>query len=61
MKFSLLALMRQILGSLCQILMRPVRRWTKPDNHAVLAENAHPFEDPPLRVNNPFGLFGLTS
>jgi hypothetical protein len=27
----------------------------------VLAENAHPFEDPPLRMNNPFGLFGLTS
>ena len=27
----------------------------------VLAENAHPFEDPPLRMNSPFGLFGLTS
>jgi hypothetical protein len=26
----------------------------------VLAENAHPFEDPPLRMNNPFELFGLT-
>ena len=27
----------------------------------VMAENAHPFEDPPLRMNDPFGLFGLTS
>jgi len=26
----------------------------------VLAENAHPFEDPPLRMNNPFGVFRLT-
>ena len=26
-----------------------------------LAENAHPFKDPPLRMNSPFGLFGLTS
>ncbi len=25
----------------------------------VLAENVHPFEDPPLRMNNPVGLFGL--
>ena len=28
---------------------------------AVLAENAHPFEDPPFRMNNPFGQFELTS
>jgi hypothetical protein len=27
----------------------------------VLAESAHPFEDPPLGMNNPFGLFELTS
>ena len=33
MSFSLLTLTRQILGSLCQILLRPVRCWTKPDNH----------------------------
>jgi hypothetical protein len=25
----------------------------------VLAENAHPFENPPLRINDPFGLLGL--
>jgi hypothetical protein len=26
----------------------------------VLAENAHPFENPPLGMNIRFGLFGLT-
>ena len=25
----------------------------------VLAENAHPFENPALRIDNPFGLSGL--
>ena len=25
----------------------------------MLAENAHPFEDPPLMMNSPFGLFEL--
>jgi hypothetical protein len=30
-------------------------------NLIVLAENAHPFKDPPLRMNSPCGLFGLTS
>ncbi len=29
-------------------------------NHGLLAENAHPFEDPSLRMDNPLGLFGLT-
>ena len=28
------------------------------DKTVVLAENAHPFEDPPLRMNNPFGFSG---
>ena len=28
--------------------------------YLVLAENAHPFENPSLRIDNPFGLFGLT-
>jgi hypothetical protein len=27
----------------------------------VLAEYSHPFEDPSLRIDNPFGLFGLIS
>jgi hypothetical protein len=27
----------------------------------VLAENAHPFKDPPLRMNNPSELSGLTT
>jgi hypothetical protein len=26
----------------------------------VLADNAHPFENPPFRMDSPFGLFGLT-
>ena len=38
--FSLFALMRQILGSLCQILLQPLRRWTKPDNHAPIPNAA---------------------
>ena len=38
--FSLFGLMRQILGSLCQILLQPVRRWTKPDNHAPIPNAA---------------------
>jgi putative transposase len=37
---SLFGLMRQILGSLCQILLQPVRRWTKPDNHAPIPNAA---------------------
>ena len=31
---------RQILGSLCQILLQPVRGWTKPDNHAPIPNAA---------------------
>jgi putative transposase len=38
--FSLLNFMRQILGSLCQILLQPVRRWTKPDNHTPIPNAA---------------------
>ena len=38
--FSLFNLMRQILGSRCQILLQPVRRWTKPDNHAPIPNAA---------------------
>ena len=38
--FSLFALVRQILGSLCQILLKPVRRWIKPDNHAPIPNAA---------------------
>ena len=34
--FSLFGLVRQILGSLCQVLLQPVRRWTRPDNHAPI-------------------------
>jgi len=26
----------------------------------VLAENTHPFQNPSLRMDNPFGLLGLT-
>jgi hypothetical protein len=37
---SLFGLMRQILGSLCQILLQPVRCWTKPDNHAPIPNAA---------------------
>ncbi len=37
---SLFGLMRQILGSLCQILLQPLRRWTKPDNHAPVPNAA---------------------
>jgi hypothetical protein len=37
---SLFNLMRQILGSLCQILLQPVRCWTKPDNHAPIPNAA---------------------
>ena len=48
--FSLFGLVRQILSSLCQILLQP-----------VLAENEHPFEKLPLRMSNPKGLFTLTS
>jgi putative transposase len=36
MTFSLPSLIRQILGSLCQMLLQPLRRWTKPDNHAPI-------------------------
>ena len=39
------------------LLASKLRGWKQ----AVLAENAHPFKDPPLRMNDPFGLFGLTS
>ena len=38
--FSLFALMRQMLGSLCQILLQPVRLWAKPDNHAPIPDGA---------------------
>ena len=38
--FSLFGLVRQILGSLCQVLLQPVRRWTKPDNHAPIPNAA---------------------
>ena len=37
---SLFGLVRQILGSLCQILLQPLRRWTKPDNHAPIPNAA---------------------
>jgi putative transposase len=33
---SLPNLIRQILGSLCQMLLQPLRRWSKPDNHAPI-------------------------
>ena len=38
--FSLFGLMQQILGSLCQILLKPVCRWIKPDNHAPIPNAA---------------------
>ena len=37
---SLFGLMRQILGSLGQILLQPLRHWTKPDNHAPIPNAA---------------------
>jgi len=40
MNCSLFALMRQILGSLCQILIQPLRRWTKPENHVPIPNAA---------------------
>ena len=51
------ALLRQQLIVLNRHTKRPALAWR---DRAVLAENAHPFEDPPLWMNNPFGLFGLT-
>jgi hypothetical protein len=30
-------------------------------NSIALAENVHPFKDPPLRMNSFCGLFGMTS
>ena len=41
--------------------MTVFRNWFVCSIVSVLAENAHPFGDPPLRMDNPFGLFGLTS
>jgi putative transposase len=38
--FSLVTLMRQILGSLGQILLQPLRRWTKPDNYVPIPNAA---------------------
>ena len=38
--FSLFGLVRQIFGSLCQILLQPLRRWTKPDNYAPIPNGA---------------------
>ena len=38
----------------------PPKRWTV-RQAPVLAENAHPFEDRTLGIDNPFGLFGLIS
>jgi hypothetical protein len=32
-----------------------------PQDAPVLATDPHPFEKPPLRVNNPFGPLGLSS
>ena len=32
--------MRKILDSLCQILLQPVRRWTRPDNHTPVPNAA---------------------
>jgi hypothetical protein len=71
MRFTLFSFVRRSIDSLCQAVKHLLRRWTKPNNDAlvlntvlypvVLAEHAHPFEYPPLRMNNPFGLFGLTS
>ena len=40
MNCSLFALLRKILGSLYQILLQPLRRWTKPDNHAPIPNAA---------------------
>ena len=40
MSAPLLAFTRQILGSLCQVLLHPVRRWTKPSNHAPIPNAA---------------------
>ena len=40
MNLSLLALARQILGALLQVLLRPARRWTKPGNHAPIPNAA---------------------
>ena len=38
--FSLFGLVRQILGSLCQVLLQPIRCWTKPDNHTPIPNAA---------------------
>ena len=34
--FSLFTFLRQILGSLCQILLQPVRHWTESDHHVPI-------------------------
>jgi hypothetical protein len=40
MNLSLWTVVRQILGSLYHILIRPIREWTKPDNHAPIPNAA---------------------
>ena len=40
MNLSLLTLTRQMLGSLSQVLLHPVRRWNRPDNHAPIPNAA---------------------
>ena len=53
------SLLNTLVGS-CVVEVAPIVLH-HPMQVPVLAENAHPFENPPLRMNNPFGLFGLTS
>ena len=35
--------------------------WAVGNGLFVLVEKTHPLEDPSLTINNPWGLFGLTS
>ena len=40
MNFSLPTLVRQVLGSLWRMVIEPLRRWTKPDNHTPIPNAA---------------------
>jgi len=53
---ALVGLLALVLGrSLSQSPLPP-----RPFAGLILAENAHPFKGLSLRIDNPFGLFGLT-
>ena len=62
--FSFFAPVRQIPGSLGQILLQPVRRWTDPDSHApgpnraldlTRSKSEHMLEDALVLAENPCG------